>query len=61
MVIAIIYAIVWWAAEIAAAVYLGYKAAVFGALMSMVTAGTIGWAVGRVKRDEEEEIGNENR
>lgn len=41
----IIYAVIWWAAEIAAGVFLGYKAAIFGVLMSVFTAGMLGWIV----------------
>jgi hypothetical protein len=51
---AVIWSIAWWAAIIIGGVGLGYKAAIYGILMSMFTAVMIAWLFAKTSRSEEE-------
>lgn len=51
---AILWSIAWRAAIIIGGMSLGYKAAIFGILMRMITAIMIAWLFGKTGRDEEE-------
>jgi high-affinity Fe2+/Pb2+ permease len=52
---AILWSIAWWAAIIIGGMSLGYKAAIFGILMSMITAIMIAWLFGKTGCEEENE------
>ena len=51
---AILWAIAWWAVIIIGGVGLGYKTAIFGIFVSLITAVMAAWVVSKIGRDEEE-------
>ena len=50
---AILWSIAWWAAIIIGGICLGYKTAIFGILMSLITAIMAAWVVSKIGREEE--------
>lgn len=50
---AILWSIAWWAVIIIGGICLGYKAAIFGILVSLITAIMAAWVVSKIGREDE--------